>query len=291
MIAGGIFSNYQKESLFSQNMPDLYDMMKNNQDIDIFIHDCRKKFIKYYDRIFEAYLETAKTMSSSTSTSSSLNNNIEQESFENNKIYQGVNAFKITLSNGDKLNFIFVDKREYPSVFSFLNSFDFSLAKIFYSYNTNAIYVPCELFQEYHRIYWKYYVFDFFQKSCSDISSLLKNDFNEYTFHLEKLVKFHIDTDKCNNKAYMNERKLDFMNKNKSCLKSLGKCSKMFYRIVKYGFKNYFKNCDEARRCFEQVNFVYAIFKTQFDNNCFTLENMTESVFCFILKKKSLNVK
>ena len=33
MIAGGIFSVYQSQSLFAQKMPDLFKLMKNNQDI------------------------------------------------------------------------------------------------------------------------------------------------------------------------------------------------------------------------------------------------------------------
>ena len=56
--------------------------------------------------------------------------NLEHESIENSKIYQGVNAFKKTLLNGDKLNFIFIDKEEYLSLFSFLDTFDFSVSKI-----------------------------------------------------------------------------------------------------------------------------------------------------------------
>ena len=94
MIAGGIFSKYQKESIFAHFFPDMYDTLKNNQDIDIFIHDNGKKFNKYYDKIFEVFLENPYTKNDRI-------NNIEEESNENYKIYQGINAFKITLLNGD----------------------------------------------------------------------------------------------------------------------------------------------------------------------------------------------
>jgi hypothetical protein len=277
MIAGGTFSRYQNESIFAQNMPDLYEMMKNNQDLDIFVHDNGTKFNMYYEQIFEVYLEAPYSRSIGK-------NKIEVDSNDNNKIYQGVNAFKITLLNGDKLNFIFVDHATYPSVFSFLNTFDFTLAKIFYSYNTNAIFVPCELFSPYKKIYSKFYLFDFFQKNHSDIEYLLKTEFKIYFIILQKLIKFNIEIEKSKNEIYMKERKLHFINTYKKELKILSKCSKMFYRIAKYGFKNFFKNHDESLVCFDQIKFYYTIFKTQFLSNCFTIENITESVFCYILK-------
>jgi hypothetical protein len=281
MIAGGIFSSYQNESVFAQNMPELYEMMKNNQDIDIFIHDNGTKFNRYYEKIFEVYLEA------SYSGANGKNKIEEESSNDNYKIYQGVNAFKISLLNGDKLNFIFVDNEAYPSVFSFLNTFDFTLAKIFYSYNTNAIFVPCELFSEYKRIYSKFYLFDFFQKNYSDIEYLLINEFKVYSILLQKIIKFDPEFEKCKNDAYLNERKLQFFNKNKKGLKILSKCSKMFYRIAKYGFKSFFKNFDEAKVCYDQIDLIYTIFKTQILNNCFTKENITESVFHFLLKKET----
>ena len=101
---------------------------------------------------------------------------------ENYKIYQGINAFKITLLNGDILNFIFVDSLEYPSIFSFLNTFDFSLSKIFYSFNKDSIFIPCEIFAEYNRINCKFNLYDNFKNKRIDIVDLLKNEFNNYIF-------------------------------------------------------------------------------------------------------------
>ena len=59
------------------------------------------------------------------------------------------------------------------------------------------------------------------------------------------------------------KKKLKFINANKNSLVLICKCSKMFYRIVKYGLKNFFKNNDEALDCYVQINFFYSIFKTQ----------------------------
>ncbi len=283
MIAGGIFSCYQSQSLFAQNMPDLFELMKNNQDIDIFVHDNGKqeKFINYYEKIYEVYLQNALHKQFKM-------NSLEHESIENYKIYQGVNAFKIRLLNGDKLNFIFVDKEEYPSIFSFLETFDFSVSKIFYSYNSNNIFLPLGIFSEFKRINVKFQVLDLFHDVYSDIESLIRTEFVKYVNALEKLCSFYIDMDQRTNMTYINDRKIEFILKYRNCLRMLCKCSKMFYRIVKYGFKSYFKNFDEASFCYKNVNYVYSILKTQIDNNCFTFENITDSVFNYILKKNML---
>ena len=264
-------------------MPDLFKLMKNNQDIDIFVHDNgnKAKFIKYYANVYEVYLQNALHKQFKL-------DNLEHESIENSKIYQGVNAFKITLLNGDKLNFIFVDKEEYPSLFSFLDTFDFSVSKIFYSYNSNNIFLPIGIFSEFKRINIKFQVLDLFHDVYSDIESLVRTEFVKYVNALEDLCRFYIDIDKINNMTYMNERKIEFILNNRNCLRMLCKCSKMFYRIVKYGFKSYFKNFEEASFCYQKVNYVYSILKTQIDNNCFTFENITESVFNYILKKNML---
>lgn len=280
MIAGGVFSEYQNESLFARNMPDVYTLMKNNKDIDLFIYDSSKqnKFQKYYEKIYERFLETGYRQE---------RNSLDQTT-DSDKIYDGVHSFKITVLNGEKLNFIFIDKNEYPSLFSFLNTFDFTLSKIFYSYNSDAIFVPIELFSEYNRIYWKYHIFLLFPDVFADVDGLLGIEFNKYTIPLANLLKFTFDINKSDDFAYMSVRKLEFLNENKHILDNLCKCSKMFYRIVKYGFKNYFKNNDEARSCYLHVNLVYKIFKNQILNNCFTNENITDSIFSYILKKKNL---
>jgi hypothetical protein len=279
MIAGGIFSKYQNESIFAHFFPDMYEKMKNNQDIDLFIYDNGKKFIKYYEKIFEVFLENPYSKSDKI-------NNIEEESNENYKIYQGINAFKITLMNGDKLNFIFVDSLEYPSVFSFLNTFDFSLSKIFYSFNKNAIFIPCEIFSEFNRINCKFSLYDNIQIKKIDIVDLLKNEFNNYVFLVKKLLRLRIEFFKSTNDLKLIENKLKFINANKNSLKLICNCSKMFYRIVKYGLKNFFKNNDEALDCYEQINFFYSIFKTQIHSQCFTNENIVESLFCYNKKKE-----
>ena len=53
----------------------------------------------------------------------------------------------------------------------------------------------------------------------------------------------------------------------------------MLYRMFKYGFKNYFKNGQEAEIIMKKMKFFYLVLKKQVDRNCFTIENITESIF------------
>ena len=99
-------------------------------------------------------------------------------------------------------------------------------------------------------------------------------------------LKYKFDTSQCDCAAYMNECKLEFIGKHKKDLEILCKCSKMFNRIAKYGFKNYFKNNDEARASFLQVDFVYKILKPHIQKSCFTIENITESILRYIIEVK-----
>ena len=85
---------------------------------------------------------------------------------------------------------------------------------------------------------------------------------------------------------FENEFKLEFIRKHKNDLDLLCKCSKMFNRIAKYGFKNYFKNNNETLNSFLQVAFLYKILKTQIHTSCFTVENITESILRYIIDKK-----
>ena len=137
MIAGGIFSSYQNQSIFSQNMPELYILMKNNQDIDLFIHDNARqdKFIKYYERLCGQFLKSG----------FKRERNYLDNSTDSDKIYEGVHTFKIKVVNHVILNFIFINKEEYQSLISFLKTFDFAISKIFYSYNEDEIFVLIQI--------------------------------------------------------------------------------------------------------------------------------------------------
>ena len=76
----------------------------------------------------------------------------------------------------------------------------------------------------------------------------------------------------------------NFMNSNNLKLRTLSKCPKMFYRILKYSFKNYFENEKDLNIALRKIEFFYSVLQTAINDNCFTKENLSKSIINHILE-------
>lgn len=274
-VAGGIFIDYQRQSLFADKFPHLYSKISLNQDIDIFINDKNeKKHLKYAEKIYYPYLD-------------SLYEKRKRDDFiqytDSDKIYDGVHSFKITQKNGLKINFIF--NNEYETLLSFLDSFDFTISKTFYSYESNEIYLPIEIFSEYERIYEKYNCHNELY-TCIDVVTLMEcpKMFGKYLRKLEKLLNNLNDLNEHFADFSLDFRKRQFLShySNGARVDSLTKCGKMFYRLMKYSFKNYFRDENDCKIYMEKLFVFYRIFKNEIDCNCLTRESIVNSLFSFL---------
>ena len=215
LIAGGIFLDYQANTLFSQNFPLLFPILQQNQDIDIFILDCEdKKFKKYYKKLIH--------------TSNRIVPNSLEQNTDSDEIYEGVHSFKIAQTNGEKLNFVFIDHNSYPTLMRFLNTFDFTITKTFYAYKSDAIFFPNEILTEYQRICNKYeinFVYedvathlecsDKFQKYYTLLWKLLDTNNMKYADQMSTINRSLIQTerDKINTSQILNRiQKQEFIN-------------------------------------------------------------------------------
>ena len=306
MVAGGIFWDYQSESLFAKAFPSLFEEFKAKQDVDIYILDDAKnsKFSNYYDRIFEPSWEAQRTK-----YNDNYNDNITKqydylyENYaENDKIYDGVNSFKIKHPDGQSINFIFISKDDYASTVLFLNTFDFSISKTYYSYYMDALYFPIEIFGETARMSSKY----FKKIRCEDVKTIVNsvNKFAKFYELLLELLEFELDPDsyiayreslhvKFNydeviaaKEKYFLRKMTEFLNVFGGQLKLLSKCQKNLHRIFKYGFKNNFKTFTDCEVTLSKIKLFYRVFKKQIDEKNFTNENMANSIFKYILESK-----
>ncbi len=272
LIAGGLFINYQSNSLIAKTFPELFQKIKQSQDIDIFILDeFDKKFQKYYFKIFEPYCDL------------NLKIKIDKSPFiaDCNSIYEGLNTFKIQTENEENINFIFVNKNEFVNLHSFLNTFDFSISKIHYNYELDAIFIPIELFEDYDKMYSnkKGHL-----KECVYVISLLKchRKFGKYVLALESMLDFlKASTNqklKYDNQTLI-EKKSQFERIHDYELKMLGKCSKILIRIFKYSYKNYFKNQNDAQFTLDKLTLFYKFLKQPIITNSFSNEIIIDAIF------------
>ena len=118
VLAGGHFSEYQY-NLFAKSFPLFYDYFVKNKDIDIFLMDTNNQKYDYYVSKFEH-----------------LNFKILQGKNSDYKFY----SIKID-SNGFILNMIFINNMKYNNIVNYIaDSFDFNLAKIFYSFDHKKLF-------------------------------------------------------------------------------------------------------------------------------------------------------
>ena len=285
LIAGGIFWNY-RVSQFSQNFPDLFKNFSDQQDIDIFILDdsINSKQMMYYKKIFEPIWEKTKKLS--------MRKFLGETITESLSIYDGVDSFKIFHEDGQIINFIFVSKDKYASLLLFIDDFDFSVSKTYYSYEADALFLPIEILLETERMAKKYDR----KVNFVDVRYLIETSFIEYYSLLLMLIKSEFEPDFTNltinlmdtKESNESERKRKFIKKNASDLKRLCESRKLVYRIFKYCFKNNFDKRFhiENSLAINKLNFYYRIFSSQINKNKFTFENVTESIFDYM---KSIN--
>jgi len=299
IVAGGCFWDYIQDSLFAKSFPNIYNNVIEKQDIDIFILDDanKTKYMHYYETIFETFLNVQKYKNQKQQ-----NERYHKYDYtivlDSDKIYDGVDSFKISHHDGQIINFIFVSADSYASTILFLDTFDFSISKTYYSYETDALYLPIEIFGHTAFMCTKY------QKKvpCVDVYTIMHSKFQIFYSVFAELCEYQLDqygwvnfVDLSNKNRfglreindakakYIIRRKTIFMVDNRHKLKFLGGCGKMLYRIFKYGFKNNFKTNEECLLVLNKIERFYSVLKREIDENCFNSEKLTESIFEYIL--------
>jgi hypothetical protein len=301
IVAGGIFWEYIGDSLFAKSFPQIYKTVVEKKDIDIFILDDshKNKYLYYYGAIFEPMWNAEKNKTNHLENKRKKNYEIDFSIQESDKIYDGVDSFKIRHYDGQIVNFIFVSGDSYASTVLFLETFDFSVSKTYYSYEMDALYLPIEIFAQTERMCSK------FQKKISsvDVDTIVSQKFQIYYDALVELCEFKVDQygwvafvnlsnkhrfgqNEINNakEKYIFRRKTIFMIENRHKLRFLSGCGKLLYRIFKYGFKNNFRTNEECESALTKVKFFYKVLKSEIDENCFNSEHMTDSIFKFLLE-------
>ena len=165
-------------------------LIKLLEYIDIFILDDanKAKYMHYYETIFEPFLSVQKDKKQQQKKIKS-NQKYEYIIPDCDKIYDGVNTFKISHHDGQIINFIFVSADSYASTILFLDSFDFSISKTYYSYETDGLYLPIEIFGHTE------YMCSKFQKkvSCIDVYTIMNTKFQMFYNVLAELCEYQLD--------------------------------------------------------------------------------------------------
>ena len=256
VISGGIFYDYQPDCLFAEKFPALFERLSQNQDIDIFFLDTNgDKFTYYYDKYQSTRVIIRRSLDINT---------------DSDEVYENVHSFKIRSVDGKNINYIFIDlKLEGLSLITFLESFDFSISKTFYRYDSDQIFFPVEIFNNYENLCLKHGIV----RKCEDIVSILEetSKFDKYLKALDVLFK----TVKENN--YLTARHI-FLNKHHAELKLICRSRKMFIRCLKYGFKNYFKGDSQEKLALDKLGSYYRVFHAQILDNNFSFMNVIESI-------------
>jgi hypothetical protein len=287
VVAGGIFSQYQEDSMFAQHFPSLFTMYKNKQDVDIFIQDpsngqvenmIENKFKHYISKIESKGIKITQICTNKGRDYSSL------YALDMNK-YK-VNCFKFYHTDGQIINLIFPSKCDFSQVTDFFETFDFTLTKIFYCYQSDFIYLPIELMRPYNSM-------------CLNLS--LENARVDVLTNLNSIEFIAIMNLICDllettcrhsrNKQFrsINTRNRYFIHNtfmNLSVLK--GYFSVNYRRIMKYAFKNYFLNTNDAIMALRKIKLIHVIFGTLIDENK-TMDDtiMTNCLFGFFENYKN----
>ena len=239
LVAGGIFSNYKNDSLFGETFPSLFNLYKDKQDVDIFIQDpsngqvddiSLNKFKKYISNFENRGINILQICTNKGRDYSSM------YALDMNK-YK-INCFKFKHHDGQIINLIFPSKCDFSKITDFFNTFDFSITKIYYSYESDSIYLPVEIVTPYKRMCLNL-------KKESDRIDVLSNIYSMEFYAMTKLVCDLLSTTnlytRCKNHRSINSRNRSFIRESAKQLCLLRSYFAVhFRRTMKYAFKNYF---------------------------------------------------
>ena len=233
-VSGGFFSNYSDHSFLARKFSNMYRCVKSKKDIDIYLLDNKNSLSNYYKKKFlEKKINVFACCSSSFIRSPLINTSV---------INNDCSSFKIFFK-GDILNFIF--PQIWSNIQTYLKTFDFSITRIYYSYELNSIFVPIELINKYA----------YLKRPRNDLFETLSSvGFNFITC----LVRKYLDMD-YDDFIYILKTEMfqDF--------KILARFLKIgFKRILKYSLKNYYLNDIEASIGFKKIEFFLSIFSELF---------------------------
>jgi hypothetical protein len=235
-VSGGVFSNYSDHSFLARKFTNIYQGLKAKKDIDIYLLDNKNILFDYYKKKFLKKKMNVFACCSSLSLRSPLINT--------STINNDCSSFK-TIFNGDILNFIF------PQIWSnfqtYLKTFDFSITRIYYSYELDSIFLPIELINKY----------ECFKRPRNDLIETLNSiGFNYINCLVRKYLEMDYDhfIDVLKNEVFQ-----DF-----KILSSFLKVA--FKRILKYSFKNFYLNEKDAWSGFQKLEFFLTIFKEDLCN-------------------------
>ena len=289
IVAGGIFWDYKLDSTFASRFPLLFNNYKAKQDVDIFISD-NDEHLKYKNYIFKMKFAFNKNIEENTLFVASKNLYVNQDDSDY-EIY----SFKVVENDGLILNFVFINTSLYTSLTDMvLETFDYSLAKTYYSYKNDALYVPAEIFDQYEEMCQKFGV----ASKREDVVSLTNSCkfFKYYTQLLRDLVQIdltHPDKEKLFRARYLELKKQEFgfefqnyFNDVRTFLK------RILPRIFKYSFKNAFVHESDYCTILERINLYYEVFSIHLEqSHCeYTHEEIVDCIFIYVLKKCNLSL-
>lgn len=286
IVAGGIFWDYIIDSPFATRFPILFDIYKAKQDVDIFILD-NEEHLKYNSYIFKMRFLLDKKIEENALLLASKNLYVNQDDTDY-EIY----SFKVVETDGLILNFVFINTNLYTSLSDMvLETFDYSIAKTYYSYKSDALYVPAEIFDQYEEMCQKFGV----TSKREDVLSLTNSCkfFKYYARMLCDLVRIdlsHPDKGEIFLARFLDLKKQEFsfdfqnyFNDVRTFLK------RILPRIFKYSFKNAFVNENDYSMILERINLYYEVFNIHLAEKDFeyTHDDIVECIFSYVLKKSN----
>ena len=287
IVAGGIFWDYKIDSPFATLYPLLFKSYKSKQDVDIFILD-NEEHEKYKSYILKMKLSFNKTIEESAIFVASGNLYVTQDDTDY-EIY----SFKMVETDGFILNFVFINKSIYSSLSNMvLETFDYSIAKTYYSYKNDALYVPAEIFDQYEGMCHKFGV----ASKREDVMSLTNSCkfFKYYNRLLHDLVRIdlsHTDKEKKHMTQFLDIKKQEFSFGFQNYFNDVSKfLRRILPRILKYSFKNVFVNEGDHCLVLQRINLYYEVFNIHLEDRFFeyTHDDIVECIFLYVLKKNNL---
>jgi hypothetical protein len=270
IIAGGIFSKYVPSLDISTCYSKLFNNLKGNQDIDVFMLDSNNDN-------FNSYLSKFKLLNMNPSE-------INHEGYE-------FSTFKVLIES-KMVNFIFVHRDimngTNETILDHIEKFDFNLTKIFYSYKLKCLFMNKSLFSPF--LTMNFIINQGFPQELPEDYTLFIGEFIAIKNKCESLKLKH----KKNNL----EKILEILNANQEEMIDVNMIltflNKRYIRTLKYFFKGYFiempnttdiehDKIDESNNRYDIFNklihYFYAIFekyildKTEVNNNYLEVGN------------------
>ncbi len=179
------------------------------------------------------------------------------------------------------INLVFPSKCDYTKLTDFFNTFDFSITKIYYSYESDSIYLPVEIMKPYGSMCLNL-------QQENDRIDVLSNIYSIEFYAMTTLVCDLLSTTnlfiRFKRHRSINSRNREFIRESHRQLSLLQSYFAVhFRRTMKYVFKDYFLNEIDKITVLKKIKLIHKMFGTLlYEKNRINELNLTTCFFEFI---------